>query len=102
MKTNLTNETATGQHARLIPILECVMIVAYMVFIVRNTMNSMRSMDIEGMVSNSIAAQWVLSLLTLAITVLCFMPKFKSKLNTKIAVVNIVWLIFFVFVYIIL
>lgn len=97
---NMKEKTVTTSKGRLswvIPVLEFIVIIAYLVIGFGGIMDAFKSFDFAGMFKSVETAIWFLVIATVVITVLCFLPPFKSKANKRIAIWNIIWLAFTIY-----
>ncbi len=92
MKENSVT-ASKGRLSWVIPVLEAIVMVAYLVIGFGGIMDAFKSFDFAGMFKSVETAIWFLVIATVVITVLCFLPLFKSKANKSIAIWNIIWLV---------
>ena len=97
MSENNVTKKKKGKLSWLIPILDILVVIIYLVIGFGGLANSARSMDIGGMYNSVNTAIWFLIVAVVVITILCFLPVFKSKTNTGIAIFNIVWLAWIIY-----
>lgn len=93
MKENSVT-ASKGRLSWVIPVLEFIVIIAYLVIGFGGIMDAFKSFDFAGMFKSVETAIWFLVIATVVITVLCFLPLFKSRANKRIAIWNIIWLAF--------
>ncbi len=86
-----------GRLSWLIPILEFVVIIAYFAIGYKGIINGVSNMDIGGMFEGVRTAIIFLIIAIAVLTVLCFLPLFKSKTNDRWAIWNVIWIIFTVY-----
>lgn len=90
----MSTETKTkGRLHWLIPILEFVVVIAYLAIGFGAIADALKNMEFGGMFESVKGAMIFLVVATAVNTILCFVPVFKSKSNTRIAIWNIVWMI---------
>lgn len=92
METN-TKEVTKGRLSWVIPILEIIVIIVYLAIGYNGIQESVAASDFEGIFNSVKTAIWFLVIVTIIITILCFLPIFKSKLTVRIGVWNVIWLI---------
>ncbi|MDE5785405.1 MAG: hypothetical protein K2H98_02640 [Duncaniella sp.] len=98
----MNNETQTansrpakekeGKLSWVIPLLEGIIIIGYLLLGWSAISNFISSFDFESLFEDIIGAIYFLIISTIVQTILCFIPVFKSRGNMIIAVWNIVWL----------
>lgn len=93
MSTKEVKKKERGRLFWLIPILEIISIIAYLVIGFGGLMNAVSNFDFAGMFNSVIGAMVFLIITTAIITILCFLPAFKSKGNVRWAIWNIIWII---------
>ncbi len=93
MKENSVT-TSKGRFSWIIPVLEFIVIIAYLIIGFGGIMDAFKSFDFAGIFKSVETAIWFLVIATVVVTILCFLPLFKSKANKKIAIWNIIWLVF--------
>ena len=91
--TEVKKETK-GRLSWVIPILEIIVIIAYFAIGFGGLTNAFQNMDFVGMIESVRTAIIFLIVAIAAITVLCFVPIFKSKSNVRWAIWNIIWIAF--------
>lgn len=81
-----------GKLSWVVPVLEVLIVVIYF-FLAWKAMKSFSSsFDLGALFSDVTGAIYFLIGATIVTTIMCFIPVFKSKGNTWIAIWNIVWL----------
>lgn len=94
----MSNEKETkGRFWWVIPIAEVLTMVAYLILGYKGIARAIKHMDFAGMFKSIETAIWFLIIATAITTILCFVPIFKSKSNTSIAIWNIIWLVFVIY-----
>lgn len=83
-----------GRLSWLIPILEIIVAAAYLFIAYKGIIDSAAGFDLVGMFEAVRGAMLFLIIATVVITILCFIPVFRSKANRSIAIWNIIWIIF--------
>ncbi len=86
-----------GRLSWLIPVLEIIVIIAYLVIGFSGIMDAFKNMNFAGMFESVRGAIWFLIIAIAVITLLCFIPIFKSKSNTRWAMWNIIWIAFSIY-----
>lgn len=94
--TDVKKETK-GRLFWVIPILEIIVIIAYFAIGFGGLANAFQNMDFVGMFESVRTAILFLIVAIAVITVLCFVPIFKSKGNVRWAIWNIIWIAFSVY-----
>ena len=97
MSTEATKNSEKGRLSWVIGILELIVVIAYFAIGFGGITNAFKDFDFAGMFKSVETAIWFLVIATVVITVLCFIPIFKSKANVRIAIWNIVWLAFTIY-----
>lgn len=97
MSENNVTKKKSGKLAWLIPVLDFLVLIIYLVIGFGGLAMSAKSMDVGGMYNSVNAAIWFLIVAVIVITILCFIPVFKSKFNTGIAIFNILWLAWIIY-----
>ena len=97
MSTETIKSSEKGRLHWVIPILEIIVMVAYFAIGFGGIANAFQNFDFVGMFESVKTAIWFLVIATVVITILCFVPLFKSKANVKIAIWNIIWLGFTIY-----
>ena len=92
MNKETIKSSEKGRLHWVIPILEIIVMVAYFAIGFGGIANAFQNFDFVGMFESVKTAIWFLVIATVVITILCFVPIFKSKANVKIALWNIIWL----------
>lgn len=100
MENNTTTPQKKGRLWWIIGVLEILIVVAYFAIGIGGIFKSGMDYDFEGMVGALKAAILFLIIATVALTVMCFLPPFKSKGNMVVAVCNILWLIWIIYTFI--
>lgn len=96
MSTEVQKETK-GRLSWVITVLEILVIIAYFVIAFGGLANAFNNMDFVGMFESVKTAIIFLIVATAVITVLCFIPIFKSKSNIRWAIWNIIWIGFSIY-----
>ena len=86
-----------GRLSWLITVLELVIIIAYFVIGFGGIADAFENMDFAGMFESVRVAILFLIIATAGITVMCFLPLFKSKGNIRWAIWNIIWIAFSIY-----
>lgn len=86
-----------GRLSWVITLLEIIVMIVYFVVGFGGASNAAQNMDIAGMFESVKTAIIFLIAATVVITILCFVPIFKSKTNVRIAIWNIIWLAFIIY-----
>ncbi len=81
-----------GKLSWVVPVLEVILIIVYFILGWSAISDFISSFDIDSLFKGVEGAIYFLIGGTIVTTVMCFIPVFKSKNNTYIAVWNIVWL----------
>lgn len=97
MSTDVTKEKPKGRLSWVIPLLEVIVVVAYFAIGFGGIADAFEDFDFEGMFESVKIAIWFLVIATVVITILCFVPVFKSKGNVIVAIWNIIWLSFTIY-----
>lgn len=97
MNTNLNEETPKGRLSWVISLVEVIIVIAYFAIGFGGMFRAFQNLDFVGIFDSVRVAIWFLVLATMVVTVLCFVPLFRSKANTKVAIWNIIWLIFSIY-----
>lgn len=97
MSNEKVKSSEKGRFHWVIPILEFIVVIAYFAIGFGGIANAFQNMDFVGMFESVQTAIWFLVIATIIITILCFVPLFKSKANVKIAIWNIIWLAFSIY-----
>lgn len=97
MSTDVTKETPKGRLFWVIPLSEVIVAVAYLAIGFSGIADACKNFDFEGMFKSVEIAIWFLVIATVVITILCFVPIFKSKSNVKVAIWNIIWIAFTIY-----
>lgn len=95
--SNLENKPAKGRLHWLVPVLEIVVVILYLAIGFGGIMDAFQRMDFAGMFESVIGAMIFLIVAVVAITIMCFIPVFKSKGNLWCAIWNIIWLCWLVY-----
>lgn len=90
--SNLENKPAKGRLHWLVPVLEIVVVILYLAIGFGGIMDAVQSMDFAGIFESVIGAMIFLTVAIVAITIMCFIPIFKSRANIWCAIWNIIWL----------
>ena len=93
MSTEVQKETK-GRLSWVITLLEIIVIVAYFAIGFGGLANAFKHMNFVGMFESVRTAIIFLIVATAIITILCFVPIFKSKGNVRWAIWNIIWIAF--------
>lgn len=96
MSTEVQKETK-GRLSWVITVLEIIVIVAYFAIGFGGLANAFKHMDFVGMFESVKTAIVFLIIATAIITILCFVPIFKSKGNVRWAIWNIIWIAFSIY-----
>lgn len=96
MSTEVQKETK-GRLSWVITVLEIITIVAYFAIGFGGLANAFKHMDFVGMFESVRTAIFFLIATTAIITILCFVPIFKSKVNVRWAIWNIIWIAFSIY-----
>lgn len=96
MSTEVQKETK-GRLSWVITVLEIIVIVAYLAIGFGGLANAFKHMDFVGMFESVRTAIVFLIIATAIITILCFVPIFKSKGNVRWAIWNIIWIAFSIY-----
>lgn len=96
MSTEVQKETK-GRLSWVITVLEIIIIVAYFAIGFGGLANAFKHMDFVGMFESVRTAIVFLIIATAIITILCFVPIFKSKGNVRWAIWNIIWIAFSIY-----
>lgn len=86
-----------GRLSWVITLLEIIVMIVYFVIGFGGISNAAQNMDFAGMFESVKTAIIFLIAATVVITILCFVPIFKSKTNVRIAIWNIIWLAFIIY-----
>lgn len=97
MSKDVTKNTVKGRLSWLIPVLDAVVMIAYFAIGFKGIIDGFKEFDFEGMFESVQVAIIFLLVATLVITVMCFIPIFKSKANVRIAIWNIIWMGFTIY-----
>ena len=97
MSTETVKTSEKGRLHWVIPILEVIVIIAYFAIGYGGIIKAFQNFDFAGMFKSVQTAIWFLVIATVVITILCFVPLFKSKANVRIAIWNIIWLGFTIY-----
>lgn len=89
----MAQEVTKGKLSWLVPILDVAIVVIYFIVGYSKLFRAFKHMDFVGMFDSVRVAIIFLLIATAVVTVLCFLPIFKSKLNYRIAVWNVIWMI---------
>ena len=89
--SNLENKPAKGRLHWLVPVLEIVVVILYFVIGFGGIMDAFQRMDFAGIFESVIGAIFLI-VAVVAITIMCFIPIFKSRWNMWCAIWNIIWL----------
>lgn len=81
-----------GRFSWVIPVLEVIVIIAYLVIGFGGLFDALQRMDFVGMFESVKNAIIFLIVAIVIITALCFVPIFRSKLNLFFAIWNIFWI----------
>ena len=92
-----TEERTKGRFSWVIPLLEFIVIIAYFAIGYGGLMNAFSHMDFAGMFESVRIAISFLIVAIALLTVLCFLPAFKSKGNVYWAIWNIIWIVFSIY-----
>ncbi len=90
-----SSEVKTERKGRLswvITFLEIIVIIAYFVIGFGGLADAFKRMSFSGMFESVKTAIIFLIVATAIITILCFVPVFKSKANIRLAIWNIIWM----------
>lgn len=96
MSKEVQNEKK-GRLSWVITVLEIIVIIAYFVIGFGGIANAFQNMDFAGMFESVRSAIVFLVVAIAIITVLCFVPIFKSKGNVRWAIWNIIWIAFSIY-----
>lgn len=96
MSTEVQKESK-GRLAWVITVLEIIVIVAYFIIGFGGIANAVENMDFVGIFESVKTAIIFLIIATVVITVLCFVPIFKSRSNIRWAIWNIIWVAFSIY-----
>lgn len=96
MSTEVQKEPK-GRFAWVITLLEFIVMVAYFAIGFGGLANAFKHMDFVGMFESVKTAVIFLIVATAIITILCFVPMFKSKTNVRWAIWNIIWIAFSIY-----
>ena len=96
MSTEVQKEKK-GRLSWVITVLEILVIIAYFVIGFGGIANAFKQMDFAGMFESVKSAIVFLIVAIAIITVLCFVPIFKSKGNVRWAIWNIIWIAFSIY-----
>lgn len=91
-----TKETK-GRFSWVITILELIIIVAYLAIGFKGIFNAAENMDFAGIFESVYIDIWFLIIAIAIVTILCFVPIFKSKANVKWAIWNVIWIAFSIY-----
>lgn len=94
--TDVKKETK-GRLFWVIPILEIIVIIAYLAIGFGGLATAFQNMDFVGMFESVRTAILFLIVAIAVITILCFIPIFKSKSNVRWAIWNIIWIAFSIY-----
>lgn len=97
MNNNTSTTPTKGKYSWVIVLLEVLIILAYLAIGFGGIFKSGMDGDIAGMFEAVKAAVYFLIIATAAVTVMCFLPAFKSKWNMVVAICNILWLIWIIY-----
>lgn len=86
-----------GRFSWIIPVIEVIIAIAYLWIGYSGIIDAAKDFDFDGMFKSVKVAIWFLVIATAVVTILCFLPIFKSKGNIKIAIWNIIWMIFTIY-----
>lgn len=78
----------------MIPLLEIVAIIAYFAIAYSELFENAASLNIVGMFEGVKTAIIFLIVAIAVLTLLCFIPVFKSRGNIRWAIFNIIWIVF--------
>ena len=81
-----------GKLSWVVPVFEAVMVIGYFLLAWNAVSEFISSFDIIGFFQSIVSAIYFLIVCTIISTIMCFIPKFKSRSNIYIAVGNIIWL----------
>ena len=81
----------------LIPIFELIILIAYFAIGIGGIADAAQHMDFAGMFESVKTAVIFLIVAIAVITVLCFLPLFRSRFNVFCAIWNIIWIAFTVY-----
>lgn len=96
MSAEVQKETK-GRLSWVITVLEIIVIVAYFAIGFGGLANAFEHMDFAGMFESVRIAIIFLIAATAVITVLCFVPIFKSRGNVRWAIWNMIWIAFSIY-----
>lgn len=96
-ETTELKKEAKGRLSWVITILEIIVIIAYFVIGFGGIARAFKQMSFVGMFDSVRVAILFLIIATAIITVLCFVPVFKSKSNVRLAIWNIIWIGFSIY-----
>ena len=86
------NKGAKGRLSWMIKILEILVVFAYLIIGFGGIANASKQMNIVGMFESVKTAITFLIIAIVIISILCFVPIFKSKSNVFLAIWNIIWI----------
>jgi len=86
-----------GRLSWLITVLEILIIIAYFVIGFGGIAKAVQDMDFVGIFESVWIAILFLIIATAVVTVMCFLPLFKSKVNIRWAIWNIIWIAFSIY-----
>ena len=92
MSENQVVKAPKGRLHWVIPVLEIIIAAIYLFIGFGGIKEGFSNMDIKGMFESVSTAIWFLIIAIAVVTVLCFLPAFKSKANKRIGIWNIIWL----------
>ena len=81
-----------GKLSWVIPVLEVLTVVIYFALVWSALKDFSSGFDLGALFGSVKSAVYFLVFATIVITVLCFIPAFKSKGNIRVAIWNIIWL----------
>lgn len=96
MKNNQSAKTK-GRFSWIITLLEVVIMIAFLVIGFGGIAHAFANMSFVGMFRSVETAIWFLVIATVVTTIMCFLPPFKSEGNMRIAIWNMIWLVFTVY-----
>ena len=68
-----------GRLSWLIPVLEIIVMIAYLLIGFKGIIKALKTFNFAGMFESVSVAIWFLNIATIILTVLCFIPLFKSR-----------------------
>lgn len=87
------HKESKGRLAWIVTALDIIVYIAYFIIGIGGISNATERMDFVGIFDSVRVAIIFLILATIVITVLCFIPIFKSKVNIRLAIWNIIWIV---------